>query len=102
MAEPSAAELTAFTNLGEIAIWCGVGDDDRDALLTGLGCRHADSFRPIGAMPEADFNAVATALQINGRPPVPFGLSGRKLIGRVSRLAAGTDLARTQIDAAAA
>ena len=102
MAEPTQADIAGFQSIGDIAHWVGVGDAERDALLADLGCVAGDNDRPVGAMPSLDFDAVVATLQVAGQPPVPFVLSGWRLIGRAARIAVGTDQTRAQIDAAAA
>ena len=69
MAEPTEAELKAFTTVESVCAWVGLAGDARDILTQGLGCADADSYRPIGGMPEADFDAVIGALQVQSAAP---------------------------------
>jgi len=105
MVEPSDAELRAFTTVESIGTWVGLSADSRNILTAGLGCGDADSYRPIGGMTEADYEAVLGTLQVQGDAPPPFTLAAWRLVGHVSRLACGATLTRVQQaakDAAAA
>ena len=101
MAEPTAVELAAFKTNDEIATWCGLTDPPKGQLYTALGCSGADSFRPLGGMPESDYVTAVTAIQQGGTAPSVFALGGWKLFGRVARLACGAEETRDQKNAKA-
>jgi len=64
----------------------------RDVLFAGLGCEATDSIRPIGDMPEDDFDAVVASLKSAvGGAPTPFMASSWRLFGRLARLAVGAE-----------
>jgi len=104
MAEPTEVEIAAFTNVKSILDWVGLAGDNGDALLRGLGCVGTDHFRPLGGMPEVDFNIVVAALTVSDGaggfgPPSPYILASWKLVGHVARLATGATLTRAKQNA---
>ena len=75
MVEPKQNEMDAFNTLGDVLKWVGVAQDSESEKigLAGFGCGRGDSYRPIGQMPKADYEAVAVALRKAGDvAPSPF------------------------------
>jgi len=104
MAEPTDLEIAAFANIQNILDWVGLAGDKADALLKGLGCVGTDHYRPLGGMPEVDFDIVVAALTVvddagADGPPTPFILASWKLVGHVARLATGATLTKAKRDA---
>ena len=99
--EPSEQEVAAFARLDDLAEWAGLahrpegGDADaspRGTLWRLLGAEAGVRWRVLGAMPQADFEALLAGWLVAGAAPTPAVRSQGGLVGMAARIAAGTQL----------
>jgi len=101
--EPTAAELTGFANLEDIALWCEVSEASLLLFEASFGALRTVGYRGIGAAPEVEYNAQVDTIRLVDGAVISFlAKHSLRLLGRVCRLATGTDLTRAQVVAAAA
>jgi hypothetical protein len=101
--EPTAAELTGFVTLEDIAGWSEVSEASLVLFEASFGALRTVGFRGIGAATEIEFNAQVDTIRLVDGAVISFlAKHSLRLMGRVCRLAAGTDPTRAQAAAAAA
>ena len=101
--EPTAAELTGFVTLEDIAGWSEVSEASLVLFEASFGALRTVGYRAIGAATEIEFNAQVDTIRLVDGAVISFlAKHSLRSMGRVCRLASGTDPTRAEVVAAAA
>ncbi len=98
MVDPSCTELASITDFSSAAEWAGVAGDPSDAttprgaLLKEIGSPGdaSVSLRILGAIPEAEWEALVVSWKIDSAPASLIVKAAARLLGRACRLKIGT------------
>ena len=101
--EPSAAELTGFATVEDVATWAQVSEASLVLLEASFGTVRTDGYRGIGAATELEFNTQVDTMRSGDGAALSFlAKHTLRLLGRVCRLACGSEPTRAEAAAAAA